>query len=408
MFSPIFALFRERDYAIYVAGNAISLTGTWIQRLTIAWLVWDLTRSPFWVGVAALTDLGATMVAALLGGVLADRVDRLRFLLIFQLVSAGLTLGLAGAYVTGHVSLPVVMAARFLISAVVALTQPARMVLLSEMVGTRNTAAAVSFGAVVFNLAKALGPAIAGVLITLGGFGVALVANSFTYLAMALAVILLRARRPTPALRHGAAGEFLSQIRGGYRHAAEHAGYRRVFLLYGVFVATTRGLEDMLPAIVDLVFSSGVAAVATLTALLGLGSIAGGLIASTRPVQGLTRVMLLSGAAYATCVGAFILAPTLSVAGLLAVCTGFFAVQFGTAGQALLQTSVAPEFRGRVMGLWYIMMKGGPAVGTFLVGTLAGAIGLAPAVLLGASLSVGAVFAFWPGRRKLARALENP
>lgn len=406
--TPLRALFREKDYVVYVAGNAISLTGTWIQRITVAWLVWDLTKSPLWVGLAALADLVATLLAGMTGGVLADRVDRLRFLFFMQLVSAGLALGLALAYLAELGDLAMLITARFLISASIAIVQPARMTLIPEFVGASNVNAAISFGAVIFNLAKALGPALAGLLIAYGGFGVALLANSASYLVMAATVMVLKRRRPAESLKRTGASAFATEVGRGLGFVSRSVAFRVIFLLYLVFVIAARPIEELLPALVELSFGRGVESVALLTSLLGVGSIAGALLASTRSVEGLTRMMLASGVGYTLTIMTFVLAPTFGIACILAACAGLFSVQFGTAGQTLVQRSAPAGMRGRVMSLWFVMMRGGPALGALIIGGTAELLGLTSAFIFGGVACLLACSVAWTRRATLSTDLERP
>lgn len=399
--APLRGLLAERDYVIYLSGNAVALTGTWIQRITLAWLVWELTRSPFWVGVAALADLAATLTAGLAGGPLADRFDRLRFIFWFQLLSCAITLGLASAYFAGLVDLWVLIAFRFMLSASIAMVQPARMALIPELVGLVNVNAAISLGAVVFSVARALGPALAGGLIALGGFGLALLANSLTFAVMAGTLIVLMQRRKRSA-RTAPNGTLFGEIADGYHHVARDFAFRTLFLLYCVFVLTIRAVEELLPAFAEIAFSRGVEGMAMLTSALGVGSILGGLVAAGRSLTALPRSLFITGFAYAASVAGFAATSRLEVGLALIALTGFFTVQFGTAAQALIQTQVAAEMRGRVMSLWFVTMRGGPAIGALLMGGLAEIVGLSTAFAGGAVLCVMVTLYMLPTRHRLA------
>jgi MFS family permease len=403
---PLRGLLAERDYVIYLSGNAVALTGTWIQRITLAWLVWELTRSPFWVGAAALADLAATLTAGLAGGPLADRFDRLRFIFWFQLLSCAITLGLAGVYFAGAADLWVLIAFRFFLSASIAMVQPARMALIPELVGLANVNAAISLGAVVFSVARALGPALAGALIAAGGFGLALLANSLTFVIMAITLVVLMRRRSRFVAGAGA-GTLLGQIVEGYRHVTHDFAFRTLFVLYCFFVLTIRAVEELLPAFAEIAFSRGVDGMAMLTTALGVGSIVGGLIAAGRPLEALARSLFVTGLAYAASVAAFVATDRLELGLALIAMTGLFTVQFGTAAQALIQAQVVPEMRGRVMSLWFVTMRGGPALGALFMGGLAELVGLARAFTFGAVLCAAATLYLLPTRNRLGSRLNG-
>lgn len=406
-FGPLRSLFCERDYVIYITGTAISLTGTWIQRITIAWLVWEMTDSPLWVGLTAASDLLPTLFGALYGGVLADRLNRLRFLQVCQVVCAVILCGLASAHHLDALNLAMLIGLRVCLSASIALAHPTRMVLLVELVGQKNLNAAVSLGSVVFNLARTVGPALAGVLIAFGGFALALVANALTFLAMAVAIAFIRRQTPAPDHSPNPRQRVLGEIGVACRYIGGHRAFRLMFMLYLGYVLTARAIEDLLPAYVEIMLGGGVHNVAMLISLFGVGSIVGGLWASGRPLTGLTRGMLIAGVLQGFILMGLALAPSFLVACVLIFMVGFFTVQFGTAAQTLVQSSVAEGMRGRVMSLWFVIMRGAPGLGALGLGALAELVGINMAFLVGALACLLACSLAWRSRQVVAQAMEQ-
>lgn len=404
-FRPLRSLFSERDYVVYICGTAISLTGTWVQRITIAWLVWEMTGSPLWVGIAASADLLPTLAGALYGGILADRLNRLRLLMACQLVCAGILCGLALAYALDALTLALVIGLRVCLSGCIALAHPARMVLLVDLVGRRNLNAAVSFGSVVFNVARALGPALAGILIAAGGFALALVANAATFLAMAVSIAFIRRRTPAAQPASGGHGA-LREIVLGWRYIAAHGGLRAMFAIYIAYVLIARAIEDQLPAFVETLFAVGVQNVALLISVFGVGSIVGGLLASGRSSHGLAGAMASSGVLQAGSLVGLALSPGFGAACAWIFLVGLFTVQFGTAAQTLVQSSAEDAMRGRVMSLWFVIMRGGPGLGALGLGVLGEIVGMRGALLIGALLCVLLFIGVRRRRGFLARALE--
>lgn len=403
-FGPLRSLFSERDYVVYICGTAISLTGTWVQRITIAWLVWEMTGSPLWVGVTASADLLPTLLGALYGGILADRLNRLRLLAACQLACAAILCGLALAHALDALTLALVIGLRVCLSGCIALAHPTRMVLLVELVGRRNLNAAVSFGSVVFNVARAIGPALAGVLIASGGFALALLCNAITFVAMAVSIAFIRRRTPPPEAPPGRKGA-LGEIVLGWRYIAGHAGLRMMFALYIAYVLIARAIEDQLPAFVETLFAAGVQNVALLISVFGVGSIAGGVMASGRPPQGLPGAMALAGLLQAASLVGLALAPGFVAACAWIFLVGLFTVQFGTAAQTLVQSTADDAMRGRVMSLWFVIMRGGPGLGALCLGVLGETIGMRGAFLAGAALCVLLFLLLRRRRGALARSL---
>lgn len=404
-FRPLYSLFRERDYVAYIAGTAVSLTGTWIQRITIAWLVWEMTASPLWVGITASADLLPTLVGALYGGVLADRVNRLRLLMACQLVCAAILCALALIHALDLLTLSLVVAMRVLLSGAIALAHPTRMVLLVELVGRDNLNAAVSFGSVVFNIARAIGPALAGVMIAAGGFSLALVANAATFVAMAAAILFIRRR--TPAHRSQDWNGVLGEIAQGGRYVLRHPGMRGMFALYIAYVLVARAIEDQLPAFIETLFEAGVQRVALLISVFGVGSIVGGLLASGRRSDQLGRAMVWSGLLQAGCLAALALSPGYGTACVWIFLVGVFTVQFGTAAQTLVQSSASDEMCGRVMSMWFVIMRGGPGVGALGLGLLGETIGMRGAFLAGSGICLALFLAAHRKRPALEKALQG-
>lgn len=406
-FRPLRALFSERDYVVYICGTAISLTGTWVQRITIAWLVWEMTGSALWVGIAASADLLPTLAGALYGGLLADRLNRLRLLLVCQLVCAALLCGLALIYAFDALTLALVIGMRVCLSGCIALAHPARMVLLVDLVGRGNLNAAVSFGSVVFNVARALGPALAGVLIAAGGLALALVVNAATFVAMAVSILLIRRRTPAvvrPASDgHGA----LREIVLGWRYIAAHRAMRTMFSIYVAYVLVARAIEDQLPAFIETLFAVGVQNLALLISVFGIGSIVGGLVASGRSRDGLADAMALSGLLQSASLLGLALSPNFGAACVWIFLVGLFTVQFGTAAQTLVQSSAEDAMRGRVMSLWFVIMRGGPGLGALGLGGLGEVLGIRGAYLVGAVLCMLLFLWVRSRRRDLAQALAT-
>lgn len=395
---------RDRNYRIYAGGNAVSLTGTWMQRIAVGWLAWQLTHSGTWLGLVAFADLFPAVVLSPLSGSLADRHDRRRILWVTQIVSMAQAAALAVLTLTNTVTIESLFGLTVVLGIVTALAQPARLALVPSLADRSRLSSAVALNSLVFNLARFLGPVIAGVVIAESGLALAFALNALSYLAFLLALMQLRLQPAPPA--NG--GKLIDDMLAGYAYAVRHAGIGPILLLLAVNAVALRAFTELLPGFADAVFGRGPQALAWLTAMIGLGAIAGALWVAQRPrVHGLTAVANTSTLVAALAVLGFAATdlfwfalPCLLVAGVALVLNGV-----GT--QTLIQHAVDGAMRGRVLSLYGTLFRGGPAIGALIMGWLSNQVGLRWPVACGAVLCIG--LWWWARRREtaIARALEG-
>lgn len=397
--------FASREYRIYAAGNAVSLIGTWMQRIAVGWLAWRLTRSGAWLGIVSFAELFPTVVLSPWAGALADRHRRLRVVWTTQLVAMAQASLLAGLTALGLLGIGGLVGLTALLGAANAFNQPARLAFIPSLVDRASLASAVAINSVIANLARFVGPAIAGFVIAGGGTSVAFALNAASYLAFLVALACLRgvcedaprqARRP-----------LLHAMLDGYRYAAGHAGIGELLLLMAVTSLGARGFIRMLPGFADTVFGRGPQALAWMVATVGLGAICGGIwMVRRHGVAGLTAIvfantLLMAGAllAFTATARFWVALPCLWVA-------GFAFVASGIAAQTLVQSAVDAQLRGRVMALYGMIFRAGPAFGALLTGILSAQLGLRLPVAVGALLCV--LYWLWarPRQTTMARDLE--
>lgn len=406
--AAIRALFTNRNYAIYMSGNFLSLLGTWIQAIAFGWLVWQMTKSPFWIGVVGTVGVIPTLLSGLIGGVWADRMDRLRVIALSQAICFTLTFGFFLLYLFDALNIWLIILFRVVLAAVIAASHPARMALIPALVGRERVASAISFGSMTFNLARMIGPAVAALLITQGGLGLAFLANALSYLAMSIAIACVRIDRTaaTPP-HHGRRSSLWSELGFSIGYVRGHAGVSTLFTLALVTFVLVQPVSEFLPAIVATLFERGVQSVAILTSSLAAGSFAGALWSAGRDAKGLTVSALLACGGYAACIAAFILMHNFWLACALFAVAGFFIVAFTTATQTLVQVSVEDAVRGRVLSLWFILSRTGPDLGALLMGLVATVADLRTGFVIGGGLCILASLWAWQRRASLAPTLEK-
>lgn len=379
-------VFSNRDFAIFTAGNALALIGLWVQRLAVGWLAWHLTESGFWLGAVAFADLFPVVVVGPFAGVLADRVDRRRIILICKFLHLTQAVSLAVLVGLGWARIEVVFGLTLFAGTVVGLQQAARLAIVPSMVRGQNLGQAVAINSVIFNLARFVGPALAGMLITGPGVTVAFAAAAGGHLAVVLAILAIRPDPPQDLKHRGV----LQEIWDGIRYTFGHKALAPLLILAAIGSLLSRPVFELLPGFADQVFGRGAGGLAILTSAVGAGAIVAGIWLAQRPggVGGLTRITLVYFILMGVLSAAFGLTSWFWLGVLLMAMCGGAMVATGTGTQTLVQTSVAAHMRGRVLSIWGIVIRGGPAIGALMMGSLAEGWGFGIPVALGGLICV--------------------
>lgn len=381
-----FGSLRVRNYRLYASGQIVSLAGTWMQRVAQDWLVLDLSGgSATALGIAAALQFLPTLVLSLWGGVLADRVDKRRALIALQAAMGLCALVLGTAVVTGAVVLWHVYLLCFLLGCFSALDVPVRQSFVPELVGDDRVGNAVALNSLTFNLARIVGPSIAGVLIAVTGTGWVFLINAVSFAAVITGLAMMdtsRLHRGTPVPR--APG----QLREGLRYVRGRPDLVAVLAL--VFLVSTFGINFYmtLALLARNVFGLGADAYGLLTTLLAVGSVAGAVLAARRTRRPRLRLVVGSALVFGVLVTLAGLMPSYLLTGIVMVPLGFAALTFTTAANSAVQLSVEPAVRGRVMGLYILLFLGGTPVGAPLLGLLAEAHGGRSPLVLGGAVTV--------------------
>ncbi|HEX3861695.1 MAG TPA: MFS transporter [Stellaceae bacterium] len=388
-FDNIARAFANRNYRVYISGNSISLTGLWLQRVAVGWLAWTLTHSGTWLGLVSLADFMPALVLSPIAGVLADRRDRVWIIRITQLCGCVQASLLALLVATDTIGIHVLFGLVLALGIASSIAQPARLALIPNLVDRASLPSALAINSIIFNSARFIGPAIAGVLIAEVGIAAAFAANALSYIAFQISLMKLRDLPPI------AAGPRQNAIRASieaYAYASRHPGIGPMLLLFAVTTIGTRGFVELFPGFADSVFGRGPQGLSMLTSTVGLGAICGGTWMVFRPaVAGLARFVLAATLMMSLAILAFtatdrfyLALPCVFVAGAAMTITG-------TGAQTLIQAAVDSRMRGRVMALYGMIFRAGPAVGAVLVGTASEHFGLRLPLAIGAGVSV----VFW-------------
>ena len=379
-----FAALAVPNFRRYVAGQSVSLVGTWVETVAQALLVLHLTPSGTVLGLATATRYLPILLGSPYAGVLVDRYDKRRILVATQVglgvVSAALgVLVLSDAIRLWHVF---ALAAAF--GAVSAVDNPARQAFVGEMVGSALLRNAVVLNSTSVNTARVLGPAIAAALVSTTGIGFCFLLNAASFAVVVATLLLLDATALHPTPR--AAGRH--QVRAGLRYAARVRAVAAPLLMMALVGTLTFEFEVSLPLMARDEFGGGVT-YSWLVGALGAGAVVGGLRSAGHSRTGVDRLVVAAGA-FAGSMLVLAVAPTLWTAALASALVGAASVTFLTTGNATVQLAADPAYRGRVTALWSLALVGSTAVGAPVVGAVADAFGARAGILLGALAAAAA------------------
>jgi len=368
----MFRSLKVRNYRLYASGQLVSLTGTWMQRVAQDWLVLELTNSGTALGIVTALQFGPSLLFGLWGGVLADRYDKRKMLLATQSGLACVALALGLLDVGGVVQYWHVLVLATGLGVIAAIDTPVRQSFVVEMVGKNDLANAVGINSTIFNAARVIGPAVAGVMISGIGTGLVFLVNAVSSVGVLAALGMMRTRElsPSPPLQRAR-----GQLREGLRYVRRRADLVLTMVL--VFVIGTFGLNFQITTalLAKQVFHRPASGYGLLSTALAAGACVGAVLA-TRRTRRPTQLFLLGTAiVFAVLeIGAGLM-PGFDSTALLLVPTGLVMLTFTTAANSSVQLGVEPTMRGRVMALYLVCFMGGTPIGAPIIGWVAGAFG---------------------------------
>lgn len=389
-----FASLAVRNYRLFFIGQAISLSGSWMQRVAQGLLVLELTGSGTALGfVTALQALPVLLFGAW-GGVFADRLPKRSILYVTQSVSGFSSLLMGALIITGVIQLWMVYVLAVLLGFIKVFDNPTRQTFVREMVGGDRLTNAISLNSTELNLARVIGPSIAGVLVATVGLGACFIVDGLSYSIVIMMLLRMRADELMPAHRVARAR---GQLVEGLRYVWSESVLRNTLLMVAIIGTFTYEFSVVLPLFSEFTFRAGASGYAALTAAMGLGAALGGLYTAGRR-RGTPRMLVVAAALFGGSVILTAISPTIILAMCSLVIVGFFSISFTSLANATLQLESAPEMQGRVMSLWTVAFLGTTPIGGPLMGAVGEHVGArwalaagGVAALIAAGLSVMSV-----------------
>ena len=378
--SRTFSALAIPNYRRYAGGQAISLIGTWMQTVAQSWLIFQITGSGTDVGLLVAVQTLPVLLLGPYGGVVADRVDKRKLMIGLQAMMGVLALVLGLLTVTHRVNVTEIFVLAALLGLNNTFENPARQSFVLEMVGQKDLRNAVTLNSVLVNAARAVGPAIAGILISTVGSGVCFLVNagSFAAVVYSLSSMDLSALKPSPPSGHGK-----GQLREGLSYVRRTPDLLVPLLMMGLVGCLAYEFQVTLPVYASHTLHGDASTYGFLTAAMGVGAIFGGLWTAGRGKTGM-RAMTITAAIFAVVLTLAVLAPDEALALVALLLVGAASVTFLSIGNSTLQLRAAPTMRGRVMALWAVAFLGSTPVGGPVAGFVAEHLGGRAGLGLGA------------------------
>ena len=391
------SLRKHRNYRLFFTGQVISLSGTWMQNIALAWLVVELTHSPVALGILAFCRFGPFTFFGLFAGVLADRFDNRRLVMTTQAAAMCVSIALAVLALTDSATVWAAYALAFLGGTTFVFDAPGRHALTFQLVGREELPNAVALNASLFNASRTIGPAIAGVVIAAAGVGVCFVINAFTFLAVLSALALMRKEELHPVEREETPPPLLRGIRDGLGYVRRSPRVRLLIGAVAVISLISLNFNVVLPVLASETLEVGPEGFGILTAVFGLGALVGALL-SAALARASWKVLVAGVGGFG--VAQLALAPqeTMIVACVLLFVAGVSFTMWMSNTQSILQLTSPDHLRGRVLGLWLFAFAGSAPIGGLVAGWLTDIGGTALSFTVGgvASLLVAAVMLVRP------------
>ncbi len=396
------SLRRHRNYRLFFAGQLVSVAGTWMQNIALAWLVIQLSSSALAVGTLAFCRFLPFLLLGLIAGVVVDRLDTRRLLIATQASAMVVSVALAVVSLTGVTSLPLVYALAAVGGLILVFDSPGRQTLTFQMVGPRELPNAVALNSGLFNASRVIGPALAGIMIAAVGVGICFVINAISFLAVLVALKEMRVEELTPVTKSRNT-RVLSGIREGIAWSVRSPLARTVLTVVTVVATVGFNFNVLVPLLASQTLHVGAGMFGLLSASFGLGALAGALATAT---LGRASPRTFAGGALGFSVTMLVLAPvqTADIALVLLFALGLSFSLFTASANALVQLASPDHLRGRVVSLYLFAFIGLAPIGGLVSGWLAEVGGTELAFAVAGLSGAAAVGWAYPRLRKITSA----
>ncbi|HEY4062238.1 MAG TPA: MFS transporter [Puia sp.] len=393
---PVFRAFKSRNYRLYFYGQSVSLIGTWMQGTAVSWVVYALTHSPFMLGLSMFCSKFPSFLLGLFGGVVSDRYNRYRVLLATQFASLLQSLLLAILVLMGHYVVWEILGISTLLGCINAFDVPARQSLVFEMVDNKDDLAnALALNSSMVNLARLLGPALAGIVLQAFGAGACFLLNALSFVAVLGSLLRMRL---TPYVPVAHPKKALGELREGFVYLKNTPSIATVILMLGAISLLVIPYTTLLPVYAKVIFKGDASTFGYINSFVGLGAIGGSLFLASRTGEsdsGRVKILWVNTLIFGAGLILFSHMTWFPLAMVFAAISGFGMMAQTTMTNTIIQTTVVPEMRGRVISYFAMAYFGMLPIGSLLVGIVSSYVG-AQKTLLGEGIAALVIVAiFW-------------
>jgi len=383
----IFRALRHRNYRLFFGGQSISLVGTWMQQVAMSWMVYRLTNSALLLGIVGFSGQIPAFFLTPLAGVIADRYNRHRVLIVTQTLAMLQALILSALVLTNRITVGQIVALSIFLGLVNSFDIPVRQAFTVEMIEEREDLGnAIALNSSMVNAARLIGPSLAGIIIAVLGEGICFLLNGVSYLAVigSLLAMKIAPRKIKPPDTH-----VLHELKEGFVYAFNSTHIKFILILLSLVSLMGVPYQVLMPVFARDIFHGGSITLGFLMAMSGIGALTGAIyLASRKSVIGLGKIIPLASGFFGSGVIAFALSRTLWFSMAVMCMTGFAMMVQMAASNTVLQTIVEEDKRGRIMGLFTMAFMGMVPFGNLLAGSLASKIGAPNTLLLGGTCCV--------------------
>jgi MFS family permease len=376
-----FNAFKSRNYRLYFAGQSISLVGTWMQKTAVSWVIYSLTHSEFMLGLTLFASLFPSFLFSFLGGVVADRYNRYRLLLLTQAASMIQALLLTALVFWGHYVVWEIIALSAVLGLINAFDVPARQSLVYEMVDNKaDLPNALALNSSMVNLSRLIGPGIAGLVLEKFGDTICFGANAFSFIAVIGSLLMMRLPK-TESKKHDK--NIFSELKEGFVYISNTPSIKSILIMLAAISLMVLPFSTLIPVYAKDIFKGTASTFGVLDSVIGLGAFSGAIyLASLKPGHNLKKILAVNTLIFGGGLVIFSHMPSYPLALLFAAVTGFGMMSQITISNTLIQTTVAPDMRGRVISFYAMAFFGMQPLGGLLVGSVSQWIGTADTVML--------------------------
>lgn len=375
-----FAAFKSRNYKLYFFGQSVSLIGTWMQRTAVSWLVYTSSDSAFILGLAVFCGLFPSFAFSIIGGVVSDRYNRYRVLLITQVASLVQASLLTVLIFTGQQEVWMLLMLSAILGTINAFDVPARQAMIYDMVDNKeHLPNAIALNSSMVNIARLTGPAVAGIVLEEFGAQICFLFNSLSFIAVIGSLLIMKLPAFVPRER---INSIATDLKEGFGYLKNTPEISNVMLLLAGISLVALPYVTLLPIYAKEIFLGDASTFGLLNSFVGLGAVTGALfLASLKPGNNLKKILFRCTLIFGAGLIAFSFTETFSIGLAFIAAAGFGMMSQTTISNTLIQTTVAPAMRGRVISYYAMAFFGMQPIGGLLIGTLAHYAG-APVTLL--------------------------